>query len=100
MDKSSSKFLFYIRKRIALKPAETLESDGHYLSVIGHSRRKRRILRRKRSKITCNYWPTSDMVLTTFGQIMGQKWPKTAKTNACDSPEEGCSNLHDKPQRS
>jgi hypothetical protein len=36
MDKSSIKFLFYIRKRKGLKPAETLESDGHYLSVVGH----------------------------------------------------------------
>jgi hypothetical protein len=35
MDKSSSKFPFYIRKRICLKPAEMLESDGHFLSVIG-----------------------------------------------------------------
>ena|ERR1700733_3860585 len=93
MDKSSVSFLFYIRKGKALNPAETLDSDGHYLSVIGHYAA---VNGQKTLAILADFRQSVDHLRT---KLRGKYGRKQSKPSACDSAEKGRSDLHDESER-
>ena len=93
VDKSSFKVPFYIRKGKGLKPAETLESDGHFLSVNGQGFAVNG--QKPLANLAVNSH-TADHVRTKQQVENGRK---QSKPSTCDSPEEGCSDLYDKSER-
>src|ERR1700731_4301512 len=93
MDKSSLRFLFYIRKRISLKPAETLDSDGRFLSVLGHTFA---VDGQKTLAILAEFRHGVDHLRTNSRVKYGRK---QSKPSTSDSPEERGYDLHDESQR-
>ena len=100
MDKSSSKFLFYVRKGMALDPAEKLESDGHFLSVDGqnpavngtnHAANGQKTL-----AILADFRQGVVHVRTNSRAKYGRK---QSKPSTSDSAEERGYDLHDESQR-
>jgi hypothetical protein len=93
MDKSSFRFLFYIRKRMSLKPAEKLDSDGHFLSVVGH------IIAVNGQKTLAILAEFRQGVVHLRTNSRAKNGRKQSKPSASDSPEKRRDDLHDKSER-
>jgi hypothetical protein len=92
MDKSSFKFLFYIRKRMSLKPAEKLESDGHILTVSGHG------FAGNGQKTLAILAEFRQGVVHLRTNSRAQNGRKQSKPSTSDSPEKGRDDLYDESE--
>jgi hypothetical protein len=86
---------------MTLKPAEMLESDGHFSSVIGQNPAvngtNSAANGQKTLAILAEFRQGVDHLRTNSKAKNGRK---QSKRGTCDSPEERRANLHDQPERS